>query len=1103
MRSGKHRYLVCLVILTLVTVPALSALGDIPALDLDGPTDVRTGSVIDEMADETHNWRDARELVDGDIYNGHVDRVDDESDHFTVTAAQYQEINVHVYLMGHDGIDEWSRPPTTTPPSPPSPPRTSAMLECYIYHDPATDYPLDGAFNYYYVRHYVLNVVAPMPGTHTYHVNVSLDWAWTPNNYTWDYKLELEIGAVPEISEGEVVNGQLDMAGRDTRWYKVWADAGTELNGSFEILNFDDGDPESRNVDIWVFPDDLGGYPRSVSWDWSAAPNEPVEPFSILATYGGFYFIKLRGMNHESILPCSYALYTETREVPAFPDTGIQSAYFDRHWHDTDWYRFDMLAEHEHPTKPGQWNDVQYFNMTERADGEELPDFDLYLFGLAPDSRNLDLLDSSFRNDHATFLDVDRDPNRNTEHVSAAAFYSGTYYLEVNAFNNTGYYDVRREFKSPILSDEDNLPGNARDIGPGKYEGYIHQSKDHYDWYSVEVDSQMTIRFDTFKVTDMFNLSIYKYDSTMEEYRLLRSDWNVHFNLTSRQDEVTNDINVDLDLRDLGLGKGTYLISVFAAVATGIGTDPVSGRPFVYVTDGEAEAHYELWAKIDGILDHKILTVPIDTDTVEEDTDLLKHLDLDDHFIPSDPTFELDFKARLISGKGRVILDVDSLGFQAAPDFVGRVVVRVTATTTNYIQAWLEWTIDFTSVNDAPRTSVAQLPLVYTMPEDSIRMLDLGSKVYDVDAGDTITVDYDAPEHMSIDMDDETMDLTLLGHPDWFGQETVEFTFTDTNGAQLVLPVMFVVENVADGPVLLQVIDDIHIIEDTSTTVSLYEYISDPDGDPLTVHVSEDPFVGYQWDAETGMLTLAPAADWFGGRLLWVTATDPSGRQLQTSIWLDVEGVSDPPVFQSVSPSAFQVTILEGSEQTFAVLEVLDDDSSILFYKWFVDGVFIGPSISFNYKPGIQDQGAHEITVIVEDEDGLHDTRVWTVDVEDVPHLPDGGIATPPDGAKFRENDPVPFVAFYYDPDGDDLTYTWYIDGKLASDEQVFEQRLDAGDHKVTLQVTSDGDSVTEELDVTVLAEDVGVPTGAVLALAFVIIITVVAIALFVRRRGG
>jgi hypothetical protein len=139
--------------------------------------------------------------------------------------------------------------------------------------------------------------------------------------------------------------------------------------------------------------------------------------------------------------------------------------------------------------------------------------------------------------------------------------------------------------------------------------------------------------------------------------------------------------------------------------------------------------------------------------------------------------------------------------------------------------------------------------------------------------------------------------------------------------------------------------------------------------------------------------------------------------------------------------------------------------------------------------------------VVVEDEDGLTNESLWTVEVLDVPHSPDGGIATPPDGARFSEGEPVPFVAFYYDPDGDDLRYAWYIDGDHASDEAVFERRLDAGDHKVTLHVSSDGDSVTEELDVVVVQDVGGTPLGTILAIAILAVVVVIAMALLVRRR--
>ena len=196
----KSATIVSIAMLALVVLSAFSAATTIgptrPLADEGG----RDGVEHHEVGDESHNHRDAVELESGDIYFGQMDRVADRSDHFEVTAAQHQVVNVRIRVMGHDGIDEWVRPPTTTPPSPPDPVTASCLFNSFIYHQPTSAYPLDGVLNYYYVRDYVLNICAPVPGTHAYSVNVSLDWRWTPNNYTWDYRLDVDVSAVPELT---------------------------------------------------------------------------------------------------------------------------------------------------------------------------------------------------------------------------------------------------------------------------------------------------------------------------------------------------------------------------------------------------------------------------------------------------------------------------------------------------------------------------------------------------------------------------------------------------------------------------------------------------------------------------------------------------------------------------------------------------------------------------------------------------------------------------------------------------------------------------------------------------------------------------------------
>jgi hypothetical protein len=846
--------------LSLVAVAALPVASAWPSPDHLSGLDGTEGIPIDEDGDETHSFGDARPLEPGDAYNGHLDRVGDRADYFSVTAAHQQVINVHVYVKGHDGTSEWVRPTATTPPSPPSTGTASTMLECYIYHTTDAPYPLDGAYNYFYVRDYVVNICAPVPGTHTYLLNISIDWSWTPNNFTWDYLLELDVGSASIITDDQVVEEEMDLATRDTLWYKVQAPKGNEINGSFEILNFETTDPEERNVDVWLFPDDIGGYPRSLAWDWSAAPNEPVEPFSILATYEGWYFIKLRGMNHDANLPCSIRLEVHVDPVPEFPSEGIQNTYFDKKRHDTDWYSFDMQANQPDPVKPGLWNDVMYFNMTERADTEDLPDFDLYLFGLLPGSRQVDLLDSSFRNDHANFQDINRDPNKNTEHVRAAALYNGTYYLEVNAFNNSGYYDLRSEVYDRALSDDDNLPETATKVRSGVYEGHIHQAFDHYDWYKIEARDRIRIQFDSYQAWDMFNLSFFKYDFESETYVFLKGDWNVIFNLTSREDEITHLVDVTLKLSDFGLGAGMYYFSVLAATATGIGFDPDSGRAFVYITDSDATANYELriWNDIYGHPprpDNK----PIPDTIVEEDTSLIDHLDLDQYFETTDVAGTLRYKATVIRGKlEQLIINDNMLGFQAAKDFNGRVVVKVMSINERYLQTSTTWNITFTPVNDAPISMVTDPPVTFEIPEDTVRNINLNQLVMDVDEGDALSATFDLPEGLSFDVDPDTLLANVSGSPNWFGECLVPMTFTDMAGASIIIPVSFVIENVADPPVLLKEIGTIVLEEDSSLGIELYHHIDDPDGDPLAVSVSTDQYITSSYDPSNGVLTVAP-----------------------------------------------------------------------------------------------------------------------------------------------------------------------------------------------------------------------------------------------------
>ena len=1038
----------------------------------NGPTDETRADTYTENGDETQSFGNAFELQGGDVYYGGVNRVDDRADYFKVDAVNQTVIAVHMYITGHDGEDEWVEPND----APPSPGLPTGIFATYIYTGPHNQLAIDGAYNFFYTRHYNLNICAPVPGTNTYYINISMDWFMTPNNFTWEYMLELDLEQARVITSGNGISDTIDIEQRDTHWYKIRANFEDEVNGSFVIRNWNEDDPTERDMNVWIFADDLGGYPFSYPWDWSSAPNEPVEPFSVLSTYKGWFFIKVQGMNHTNSLPVSYRLTVHTKQVPTFPETGIQGMYFDRYTHDSDWYKIELKANQPHHSKPGLWNEVVYFNMTETADTDELPDFDMYMFGKVPGSRWLDLLDSSFRNDHPDFFDPNRDPNKNTEHVRGAAFYNGTYYMEVNSWNNTGYYDVRMEWKPSELSDVDNIPENAKFARAGVYEGRIHQAFDHYDWYKVEAKDRIRIQFDSFKATDMFNASLYKYEAASDTYVLIKGDWNTWFNFSSREDHIQNLVDFNVELADFGLGAGTYYVGVFAAVAAQMAFDQDTQRAFLYKTEDDAEANYELRIWVDDTPPFSRppqIKGPIPNLVVEEDTNKLDFLNLNDFFKDTDVGDEvLRFKATVLTGKVRqLILDqqASTLGFEAFPDFSGKVVIKVTAVDKKYLQSSLTWNVTFTAMNDPPRPLYDNsMPYIYTLPEDSIRVFDFKNLVMDVDPNDEVNITFGASDNVYVTMNSETLVASIVGAEDWFGEQTINFVARDLDGATTNLPVTFAIENQEDNPRVINPIGERIILEDTFDTISMFEHFQDPDGDNLIFTLSSNLNVEYSVDIDTGIMILTPDADWFGFREIWVTASDTTGRVAQTKFFFIVDPVNDPPIINSWSPIELNHGMREDSSQAFVVLNVTDPEFSILIYQWFLDGKLVGPSNFFNYRPGYGDQGPHELKVTVIDEEDATAELTWNLDIQDVPRPPEGGIASPANNAKFYTNEKVSFVGLFYDLDGDDITYQWYIDGKTQSTEYTFDKQLGEGKHDVRLVVSSGEFSISNYANVTV-----------------------------------
>jgi hypothetical protein len=104
--------------------------------------------------------------------------------------------------------------------------------------------------------------------------------------------------------------------------------------------------------------------------------------------------------------------------------------------------------------------------------------------------------------------------------------------------------------------------------------------------------------------------------------------------------------------------------------------------------------------------------------------------------------------------------------------------------------------------------------------------------------------------------------------PNWSGTEKVTITATDTGGMSTVLEVNLQVNQLPDGPVVLQKLANLAVEEDSMLNFSLSEYFYDPDA-PYTLDT-----LSYQWsmvpagpaipmfiDNTSGMMTIGPVTN--------------------------------------------------------------------------------------------------------------------------------------------------------------------------------------------------------------------------------------------------
>ncbi|ADN77216.1 Dystroglycan-type cadherin domain protein [Ferrimonas balearica DSM 9799] len=199
--------------------------------------------------------------------------------------------------------------------------------------------------------------------------------------------------------------------------------------------------------------------------------------------------------------------------------------------------------------------------------------------------------------------------------------------------------------------------------------------------------------------------------------------------------------------------------------------------------------------------------------------------------------------------------------------------------------------------NTAPTLSLSQ----YTTAEDTPFSLSLADLVSDVD-GDNISLSVEAcGDQLSCQLSGTT--LTLTPADDYHGEQSVRLSASDgeaSTSAELTLTV----EAVNDAPLLA--VSDQQVEEDGSLTLDLASWISDVDGDALTLSVASCA-ANIDCALDNTSLTLTPAADHFGdSHSIGLTVTDAANASTSASFNLTVSGVNDAPQWQAIAAQTLQ-----------------------------------------------------------------------------------------------------------------------------------------------------------------------------------------------------
>lgn len=340
-----------------------------------------------------------------------------------------------------------------------------------------------------------------------------------------------------------------------------------------------------------------------------------------------------------------------------------------------------------------------------------------------------------------------------------------------------------------------------------------------------------------------------------------------------------------------------------------------------------------------------------------------------------------------------------------------------------------------------------RVPIYRTIPtiswnEDEEHTIDLSDYFTDPDSDPLEFGVFNTSTNEDIFLEVSGSTFTFSASPNYAGEDWIEFFATDslaiTQSDRITLEVL----GVNDAPLEISDLpESLTWEEDTLYLLDLSDYFEDIDSE-LSFTLNNNLNITPSLDS--GVLTLTPDKNFAGSESIYLEISDSEFTLGPYNIDLIVLETEEPPEFSDLSCN---LNIVEDTTYN-CTLEATDFESDAFEFSILEEtnaSCEISESILY-YTSEENFYGLASCLISVSDNDGSSELLL-EFDISGVNDAPIFTSVNPTSNPKIPENYERDFFLEYMDPESDDVSVSWFLDGSLVSSSEEYTFKRLSGDY--------------------------------------------------------